>query len=340
MKRNVPLLLYNVGPADPSISPEWRPRLKLVCREFPETPGIRSVKSWTKGLQKIDIHLPNCVMTTRQYAETSKNMDALVEAEYERLVTELAFNQDDIVSRTLSEAVRQAEKVSKSPRRRIHYRRLILFVKCLPIKNALQLSILSRLASKSFNIYGQETLGIQQEMDPDCPYYKRIPMPPLLDFQLDLMLMEKMEILKKSVLSELRRMIAGQGRKHWFKIYLIMSVLLFNLESVYQNQYRQIRRYQEHVSLMIPNSDEVTHYRRIQSQKQAAMLSSWEASAKNLTDHFQAVCRGSIPLNMEWSKADQDAAEVDDHSLAFITQLRGVTQSRGMTTRCESQTKS
>ena len=70
------------------------------------------------------------------------------------------------------------------------------------------------------------------------------------------------------------------------------------------------------------------------------MLGSWEESAKNLRLHFQAVCRGSIPLNMEWSKADQDAAEVDDLSLAFITQLRGVTQSRGMTTRCKPQSQS
>ena len=246
-RRNVPLLLYNVGPADPSILPELRPHLKLTCREFPETPGVRSVKSWTKGSRKIDIHLPNCVMTTRQYAETAKNMDALVEAEYERLVTELAIDQDDIVSRTLSEAVRQAKKVSKSPRRLCHYQ-LNLFIKCSPIRNALHLSILSRLASKSFNIYGQETLGIQQEMDPECPYYGRRPIPPLLDAQLDHMLMEKMDSLKRSVLSELRRMIAGQGRKHWFKIYLIMSVLLFNLESVYQNQLRQMQRYQERVS--------------------------------------------------------------------------------------------
>ena len=258
-RRNVPLLLYNVGPADPSILPEWRPRLKLICREFPETPGIRSVKSWTKGSRKIDIPLPNCVMTTRQYTEASKNMDALVEAEYERLVDELAIDQDDIVSRTLSEAVRQAKKVSNSPRRRSRYQ-LNLFIQCLPIRNALQLSILSRLASKSFNIYGQETLGIRREMDPECPYYGRIPIPPLLDAQLDQMLMEKMETLKRSVLSELRRMIAGQGRKHWFKIYLIMSVLLFNLESVYQNQCRQMQRYQESVSNTMPNSDESTHY--------------------------------------------------------------------------------
>ena len=60
------------------------------------------------------------------------------------------------------------------------------------------------------------------------------------------------------------------------------------------------------------------------------MLQSWEEAARNLILHFQAVCRGSIPFNIEWTKEDQDAAEVDDLSLAFVKQLRGLGRSRGM----------
>ena len=125
---------------------------------------------------------------------------------------------------------------------------LIVFPQCEAIKGALQLSILSRLASKSFNIFGPETLGIYQEQDPECPYYRRRPIPPILDAQIDYLLMEKMKTLKTRVLSHLRRMIAGQGRNHWFKIYLTMSILLLNLESVYRNQRRQMQRYKEEVS--------------------------------------------------------------------------------------------
>ncbi len=51
-------------------------------------------------------------MTRRQCSETAKNLDELVEAEYIKLVAELATDQDDIVSSTLAEAVRQADKVS------------------------------------------------------------------------------------------------------------------------------------------------------------------------------------------------------------------------------------
>lgn len=61
------------------------------------------------------------------------------------------------------------------------------------------------------------------------------------------------------------------------------------------------------------------------------MLHTWEEAAQNLIQHFRAVCRGHIPLNVAWSKTEQDAAEVDDRSLGFITQLQGLAQSRGMT---------
>ena len=108
------ITLYNIGPATASVSPESRPRLKIVCREFPATPGIRSFKSWTKGTDKIDINLPNFAMTRHQCSETAKNLDALVETEYQKLVAELAADPEEIVSRTLAEAVRQANKVSNS----------------------------------------------------------------------------------------------------------------------------------------------------------------------------------------------------------------------------------
>ena len=69
------------------------------------------------------------------------------------------------------------------------------------------------------------------------------------------------------------------------------------------------------------------------------MLHSWENSAQNLIEHFRAVCRGHIPLNMEWSKADQDAAEVDGQSLEFISRVKRAAESRGMTARYTSQAK-
>ena len=51
-------------------------------------------------------------MTKSQYSKTFKLLDSLIAAEYDNLVAELAIGQDDIITRTLTEAVRQASKVS------------------------------------------------------------------------------------------------------------------------------------------------------------------------------------------------------------------------------------
>ena len=116
-RRNVPVQLYNLGPADVSVPPELRPCLKVTCSEFLDTAaGIRTTKSWTKGAYKIDIHLPKFAMTRSQCSVTTKNLDLLVAAEYDKLVGELADDQGAIVAQTLREAVRQAEKVSNVPK--------------------------------------------------------------------------------------------------------------------------------------------------------------------------------------------------------------------------------
>lgn len=115
-RRNIPLQLYNLGPADVSVPPELRPCLKVTCSEFLDTAAsIRTTKSWTKGAYKIDIHLPKFAMSKSQCSVTAKNLDLLVTAEYDKLVAELAEDQNAIVAQTLKEAVRQAEKVSNVP---------------------------------------------------------------------------------------------------------------------------------------------------------------------------------------------------------------------------------
>lgn len=69
-------------------------------------------KSWTKGINKVDIHLPTFAIPASKLKETTQNLQMLVEANSSMLVTELGAEQDEIVSCTLAEAARQANKVS------------------------------------------------------------------------------------------------------------------------------------------------------------------------------------------------------------------------------------
>lgn len=104
---------------------------------------------------------------------------------------------------------------------------------------------MTRLSMRSFNITGPQTLGIDPVEDPESPYCGRIPIPPLLDAQLDHLWIGKMFVTRKTMLSQLKAMIMDKTkrRQDWYKIFLTILVLLSNLETIYQNQYQQKQRY-------------------------------------------------------------------------------------------------
>lgn len=112
------------------------------------------------------------------------------------------------------------------------------------LQGALYIAIITRLSSKSFNITGPETLGLGPVDDVESPYHGRIPIPPLLDAQLDSLWMSKMGRIQKQVLSKLKNTVMSTDKRHnWFTIFLTVVVLLSNLEYVYQRQSEQVKRY-------------------------------------------------------------------------------------------------
>lgn len=83
----------------------------MICRPYEPLEGESCSKSWLKGIDRIDIHLPTFAIPASKLTETAQNLQMLVELNYEMLVNELRVGQDEIVSCTLEEAIRQANKV-------------------------------------------------------------------------------------------------------------------------------------------------------------------------------------------------------------------------------------
>jgi hypothetical protein len=138
------------------------------------------------------------------------------------------------------------------------------------IDGALKIAVLTRLAGKSFNITGHETLGIAPVDDIASPYHGRIPIPPLLDAQIDQIWMGMMMKLRKKVLSELRAKIMSRDKKLWYEIFLTILVLLVNLEFMYQNQNRQLQRYCMEVGQHAPRA----HLSSLTLLKEASLVVS------------------------------------------------------------------
>lgn len=108
---------------------------------------------------------------------------------------------------------------------------------------------MTRLISKSFNIVsGHEALGLGPVENPSSPLNGRIPIPPMLDAQMDSILMDFMRARQKRGLSKLKTLMMSHSRENWFMIFLTTLVLLSNLEFLYDHQNEQIERYGKTVS--------------------------------------------------------------------------------------------
>ncbi len=113
---------------------------------------------------------------------------------------------------------------------------------------------MTRLISKSFNIVSEHegrALGLRPMGDPSSPLYGRIPIPPMLDAQMDSILMEFMKSRQKRGLSKLKTMMMSHSKENWFMIFLTIIVLLSNLEFLYEHQKEQKERYGTTVSSLV-----------------------------------------------------------------------------------------
>ena len=112
---------------------------------------------------------------------------------------------------------------------------------------------MTRLISRSFNVVsGPDALRLAPVRNPtpdsSSPFYGHLPIPPMLDAQLDSILMEFMKERQRHGLSKLKGIVMSHSRENWFMIFLTILVLLSNLEFLYENQNEQKRRYGTTVS--------------------------------------------------------------------------------------------
>ncbi|KAL2075194.1 hypothetical protein VTL71DRAFT_136 [Oculimacula yallundae] len=105
--------------------------------------------------------------------------------------------------------------------------------KSLPlVERALKLWVACRFIEKPWSITGSETLGMSKHANLNCPYHTRIPVPPIVDLQIDLIVIN--EILQpelKKILKMLKvKLESTDPWTDWFEIYLTYFILLHNIE--------------------------------------------------------------------------------------------------------------
>ena len=305
----------------------------MNCRECCGVHEQDLEKSWISGGQKVNLRLPSYAMTKKQKGSLRQNLEQLKLDHFDQLIDELQIDQDEIISLILVEAKRQMTRV-----RNYGILRANTFAltdeesQSKTLEKALSIAVITRLISKIFNFLDGETLGVSKVNELDSPYYGHIPIPTPLDFQIDQLWMERMGQIRKKVMSELSDMIFHQKKNmksNWYHIFLTTLVLLFNLEFIYQNQVEQQRRYKKSVSLVPLLLGTLLILTSLQNPKQEGMMDSWKQAAENIKWHFRMVCKGGIPLYMDWNRTPLEATGMDYRAREFLDTLKSRLNSRG-----------
>jgi hypothetical protein len=113
------------------------------------------------------------------------------------------------------------------------------------LKKALHLWMAIRMTTKSTVIVGEETLGMTPDiMDETSPLKGKIPLPPVMGAQIELVLIHQIQSsLRREMLENLQSMTQANKQHTWFTTYLITFILLHNVALLCQHDAGYARKH-------------------------------------------------------------------------------------------------
>ena len=120
------------------------------------------------------------------------------------------------------------------------------------LHNTLDLWMSVRLTTKSFEIVGDETLGMPHNLidDRDAPLHGKIPLPPVMGAQIDSVLIHQIQPgLRRKTLEDLQKMTQEKKQKTWLVTYIVTFILLHNIALITRHDAEYARKHGLSVSL-------------------------------------------------------------------------------------------
>lgn len=132
------------------------------------------------------------------------------------------------------------------------------------LKKALHLWMAVRMTTKSTVIVGDETLGMKHDiMDETSPLKGKIPLPPVMGAQIELVLIHQIQSsLRREMLENLQSMTQANKQHTWFTTYLITFILLHNVALLCQHDAGYARKHGMKVSELVPGRNAASHTKR------------------------------------------------------------------------------
>jgi hypothetical protein len=99
---------------------------------------------------------------------------------------------------------------------------------------------------------GSNVLEVPYFHDDRVRVQDKVPVPAVLDYQLDYMAIQYMLKEMKRVVKRLKSLIFDKGKtRNWYEVYLTSFVLLSSLEVVQAHQLEMLRLFEEMVGILL-----------------------------------------------------------------------------------------
>ncbi|KHE78557.1 hypothetical protein GE21DRAFT_1223026 [Neurospora crassa] len=271
--------------------------IELQVRQFEPQPGDSLYRKWvSKNGEVKRAEVPAFAIVDMESAKTSFN--EYIKRALGNCCTYL-LRKERLLQRTYSLAI----KIMKHSSTHETERRLI--------KSTLDLWMSVRLTTKSFEIVGEERLGMPQDIidDPDSPLCGKIPLPPVMGAQIDSILIHQVQPqLRRDTLEELQKMTQEKKQRTWLTTYLVTFILLHNIALITKHDADYAKKHS--LGRRFAREDSVREY---------------NIGANTLLAYFHYCNRAIYPFSAECKDPDlQSLAELDGDAMRFVRETRNL----------------
>ncbi|PVH93456.1 hypothetical protein DM02DRAFT_541526 [Periconia macrospinosa] len=266
------------------------PPLSLQVREFKPIEGTDATcRRW-----KIDgIEYK---YETANYAIADMRQAGVAIIEYGKQTLPMAIkqwvnNQDSLLRNTYNMAYKYSLHAEREEDRNL-------------LTSTLWLWAASRRMSQGAHICGEETLGMKRrDFGPKCTSSNKILMPPVYSAQVEIIYVTMILLpTKKKILDQLKALVAENNRRSWLAIYLCIFLLLHSC------------------ALLTARDQQRAKAQGVQRRfYRPRVIDELHNGAKILLAYFHFCNRGSYPLHMDWTSAEQIAlSELKPGQIEFM----------------------
>ncbi|KXX78005.1 hypothetical protein MMYC01_201721 [Madurella mycetomatis] len=181
------------------------------------------------------------------------------------------------------------------------------------IADVLDLWAISRMIEVPWEICGTDTLGIPPIRHFNNPRRERIPIPPIMDTQLDQIVIKRiLNPLRAKVVRKFELLITPAKPETWFEVYLSAFLLLNHIEQLARHSTSHAQMH------ALPSKYSNLDFLR------AAFH-----TAKSILARFHFMCNGSAPFRLDWKSPKTAAmAKLEPSQVEFMELTQSMIKTR------------